>query len=305
MRYHDNLSYANGLCMLSGGLLAVSVDMDDHKGVTFVATRTGCVLPAASTRAASRASSLATKQLSWPMGMAQLTDGILVCNFSYEHEDEGGAGIYKFAKTGAMAQLAFAPAYGEYERGFRVAAVHQSTQCIFALAGSERGDGNPEALVKMSSDLQVLDVIERVEGDDSMNDSIQDIAVCGDEVIMLTGRSYDDGSGLRILDLDGNHQRTLCSNEFRRPWAMAAADGRIHVVDNDSEANAYDDEDHDEGTVDKILHVIDIQAGSTLQKARIIDLPDEVSDMIVDNNLIYISAFHAGVVSVLRFAGCE
>ena len=113
--------------MLPGGVLAItSSGGDGNYAVNFVAARSDTDPQAL---AAYRASSLATQQFKWPMGMALTDDGLLACNL-----DERSAALYKFALDGSMDKLATAPALDEYDRGFSRCAVHQQTQRIFALA---------------------------------------------------------------------------------------------------------------------------------------------------------------------------
>ena len=103
--------------------------------------------------------------------------------------------------------------------------------------------------------------------------------------------SHAEGSGLRLLDLDGVFLRTIAAEWFQRPQAVAVSHGRAFVVDDDEEPG-------------KVLHVIDIQSGDILQRARV-DLQGDVSAIYVDGDEIFIASFSASKVVVLRYAGSE
>ena len=103
---------------------------------------------------------------------------------------------------------------------------------------------------------------------------ICDVAVHGDQVIVLTTDHHAEGSGLRLLDLDGRFLRTIAAGEFTDPQAVAASHGRAFVVDDDD--------------LGKVLHVIDLQSGDILQSVRFaLQEQDEVSAICVDGDEIY------------------
>ena len=52
---------------------------------------------------------------------------------------------------------------------------------------------------------------------------IRDVAVHGNQVIVLTSDSHATGSGLRLLDLDGRFLRTIAAKRFRNPRAVTAS----------------------------------------------------------------------------------
>ena len=112
----------------------------------------------------------------------------------------------------------------------------------------------------------------------------------GDQVIVLTSDDHAEGSGLRLLDLDGRHLRIIAAGRFQNPYAVAASHGRAFVVDDD-----------DSG---KLLHVIDLQSGDFLQRIHV-DLQGDVSTILVDGDEIFIAGCLAGKVVVLKFAGSE
>ena len=280
----------NGLCMLPGGVLAIaSCESGSKSRVQFVAARNDSDPQAL---AACRASSLATTPFNWPTGLAITNDGLLVCNV------ESSAALYKFAKDGLMDELATVPVLADYERGFKRCAVHQQTQRTFAIGNNEAGD---HALVLLDANLQVVATVEVTglapEDFDDDYEPLRDVAVHGDQVIVLTTDSHDKGSGLRLLDLDGRFVRTIAAGRFRNPWAVAASHGRAFVVDDD-------DDDDESGNRGRILFVIDIQSGDILQRFRT-DLRGEIAAILVDGNEIYISCFNVSKVVVLRYAGSE
>ena len=92
----------NGLCMLPGGVLAISSGEDGGEAVKFVAARSDSDPQAL---AACRASTLAARHFEWPMGMARTNDGLLACNHDYP-----SSALCKFALDGSMDELATAPA---------------------------------------------------------------------------------------------------------------------------------------------------------------------------------------------------
>ena len=193
-----------------------------------------------------------------------------------------------------MDELATVPALADYERGFSRCAVHQQTQRTYALGEDE--DGN-QALVLLDANLQVVAAVEATgyapeDFEDQGNEPVRDVAVHGDQVIVLTSDDHPKGSGLRLLDLDGQFLRTIAARLFRKPQAVTASHGRAFVVDGD---------DGDQGTD---LYIIDIQSGDILQRICI-DLPGEVSAICVDGDEIFIAGFNAREVVVLRYAGSE
>ena len=127
----------------------------------------------------------------------------------------------------------------------------------------------------------------------------------GDQVIVLTGDNHAKGSGLRLLDLDGRFLRTIAAGEFTNPQAVAVSHGRAFVIDNHDDD---DDDDDDLPCTTTWLHVVDIQSGDILQRARV-DLFARASVMIVEGNEIYIGAYGGcyahGRVVVLHLAGSE
>ena len=130
---------------------------------------------------------------------------------------------------------------------------------------------------------------------DEVYEPIRDVAVHGDQVIVLTTDHHAEGSGLRLLDLDGRFLRTIAAGQFRNPEAVTASHGRAFVV--------VDDDDDDESG--KVLHVIDIQSGDIIQRVHFDLLGGAVSAILVESNEIYIASFGASKVVVLRYAGSE
>ena len=286
----------NGLCMLPGGVLAIaacvyatSASSVSKSSVTFVAARNDSYPQAL---AACRASSLATTPFEWPMGLALTNDGLLVCNQSYLNQSTA---LYTFAKDGSMDELATVPVLAGYGLGFKRCAVHQQTQRTYALGEDEAGS---HTLVLFDANLQVIativdtgDVPEDIDEDDDEYEPIRDVAVHGDQVIVLSNGQYAKGSGMQLLDLDGRFLRTIAAGQFRNPEAVAVSHGRAFVVDDDDEPG-------------KVLHVIDIQSGDTIQRVRV-DFCTAVSAMIVDGDEIYLAGFGAGEVVVLQLAGSD
>jgi len=193
-----------------------------------------------------------------------------------------------------MDELATVPALAEYGQGFCRCAVHQQTQRTYALA-SGRGVGS-NAVTILDSHLQVVAMVEAAETTNG-EDPIRDVAVHGDEVIVLTTRDHAQGSGLRLLDLDGRYLRTIAAGQLLKPEAVAASHGRAFVVDKDY---AEDEEDG----IRNVLHAIDIHSGDILQQVRV-DLVEEIAAVLVDGDEIYIAGFHESKVVVLTFAGSE
>tara|TARA_B100000795_G_scaffold68215_1_gene47191 strand:- start:525 stop:1145 length:621 start_codon:yes stop_codon:yes gene_type:complete len=205
-----------------------------------------------------------------------------------------------------MDELAAASALADYDQGFTRCAVHQQTQRTYAIGttyAKQPQAGN--AVVLLDANLQVIATVEAAvtAGDDP----IRDIAVHGDQVIVLTSGNHAKGIGLRLLDLDGLFLRTIVTVQFRTPYALTASHGRVFVVDDDDEiAPAGDDGDDsdDDWEPGKVLHVIDIQSGDILQSVRF-NLEGEIATVLVDGDEIYIAGFGADKVVALRFAGAE
>jgi len=188
------------------------------------------------------------------------------------------------------------PALTDYERGFKEIAVHQQTQRTYALAQAGDDEGR-NALVLLDANLQIVVTVEAVEATNDYNEPIIDVAVHGDQVIILTSSSHPEGSGLRLLDLDGRFLRTIAAGQFRNPHAVTVSHGRAFVIDDDD-----DDEPRD-----TVLHVIDIQSGDILQ---CVPLPfglggDGNGTIIVDDDEIYIADYRFSEGIVLRIAGSE
>eukprot|EP00964_Phaeocystis_antarctica_P028328 scaffold15972_cov66-Phaeocystis_antarctica.AAC.1 len=282
----------NGLCMLPGGVLAITAFENTPCGVVkFVAARNDSDPQAL---AACQASSLATWSFEFPQGLALANDGLLMCN------DDLSTALYKFAKDGSMDELAKVPVLADYNRGFRRCAVHQQTQRTYALGDAHEGN---EALVILDANLQVVATVEAT-GDAQGDEAIRDLAVHDDQVILLTSDNHDKGSGLRLLDLDGRFLRTIVAGQFQDPQTVAASQGRAFVIDDDDgDGDDDDDDDDDEGT-GKVLYIIDIQSGDIIQRAHL-DLKGTIADIIVDGDEIFISGFTANEVVVLQFAGSE
>merc|ERR1712194_228771 len=197
-----------------------------------------------------------------------------------------------FATDGSMDELATAPVLADYGQGFSRCAVHQQTQRTYAIGNANGGN---QALVLLDANLLVLATVEDTgdvpeDFEDEDYEPIRDVAVHGDQVIVLTTDHHAKGSGLRLLDLDGLFLRTIAAGRFRKPEAVAASHGRAFVVDEDG--------------LGKVLHVIDLQSGGFLQSVRF-DLQGEVSAIRVDGDEIYIASFDAREVVVLQLAGSE
>eukprot|EP00964_Phaeocystis_antarctica_P089861 scaffold57411_cov65-Phaeocystis_antarctica.AAC.7 len=198
-----------------------------------------------------------------------------------------------------MDQLATVPVLADYDRGFTRCAVHQQTQRSYALGEADEGN---QALVLFDTHLQVIATVEATQHD--LDRPIRDVAVHGDQVLVLTSDDHAKGSGLRLLDLDGRFLRTIAAGQFQNPQAVnpqavAALHGRAFVIDDDE-----DDDDDEEEEPCKTLHVIDIQSGDILQSVPL-DLEGYVSAILVDGDEIYISSFGADEVVVLQLAGSE
>ena len=283
----------NGLCMLPGGVLAItSCGYHGNGVVKFVAARNDSDLQAL---AVCRASSLAARRFAQPMGLALTNDGLLVCN----HTNSPTA-LYKFAKGSSMDELATVPVRAD--RGFLQCAVHQQTQRTYAFAGDPNHEHN--AVVLLDANLQIVATVEEV--DVAQGGSIQDLAVHGDQVIVLTGSQNDrqnphpKGSGLRLLDLDGRFLRTIAAAQFQNPQAVTASRGRAFVVDEGPRVRRCDS-----SARTKDLIVIDIQSGEILQRVRV-DLKGDVNAILVEGNELYIAENRKyGRIVVLQLAGSE
>ena len=278
-----------GICMLPGGVLAIaSSDYDCTGYIKFVAARNNSDRQAL---AACRASSLATVRFRGLMGLAHTNDGLLVCSYTNR-----STALYKMAQDGST--LATVPALANYDRGFRKCAVHQQTQRTYAIGEANKGN---YSLVLLDANLQVITTVETTGdhqedyGYDEDYEPIRDVAVHGDQVIVLTDSAHDKGSGLRLLDLDGRFLRTIAAGQFRSPQAVTASHGTAFVVDDD---------DYDDVKPGKVLHVIDIQSGDILQRVRL-DLQGCITAIRVDGDEIFVADFNAGKVVVLRRAGSE
>jgi hypothetical protein len=270
-----------GLCMLPGGVLAITAcENVGQAAVNFVAARADSDPQAL---AAYRASSLAARRFRCLVGLARTNDGLLACTLF-----DSSAALYKFALDGSMDELATVPPLAEYRGGFSQCAVHQQTQRTYALA---MGRGTlRDALVLLDSNLRVVATVDAADSDQA----IVGVAVHGDQVIVLTGTGHPKGSGLQLLDLDGRFLRTIAARGFRGPEVVAASHGRVFVVD---------DVDDDGEDIAKMLHVIDIQSGDSLQTVSF-EL-EGVSAIVVDGDEIYIAGLVAGQVVVLQLAGSE
>ena len=152
-----------------------------------------------------------------------------------------------------------------------------------------------QARVLLDANLQVVATVEDTgdvpeDFEDRAYVPIRDVAVHGDQVIVLASDHHAEGSGLRLLDLDGRFLRTIAAGQFTDPWAVTASHGRAFVVDNEYSGN--------------VLHVIDLQSGDVLQRVHL-DLQGEVSAVREDGDEIYIAGFDANEVVVLQLAGSE
>ena len=204
-----------------------------------------------------------------------------------------------------MDELATVPVLADYGRGFKRCAVHQQTQRTYALGEDE---ARSHTLVLFDANLQVIativdtgDVPEDIDEDDDDYEPIRDVAVHGDQVIVLSNGQYAKGSGIQLLDLDGRFLRTIAAGQFRSPQAVAVSHGRAFVIDDDVDDD--DDDDDYEGT-GKVLYIIDIQSGDIIQRAHI-DLKGAITQMIVDGDEIYLSGYTSSKVVVLQLAGSE
>ena len=291
----------SGLCMLPGGVLAIaSCDTQEVSRcvVNFVAARNGSDPQAL---AACQASSLAAQHFEWPAGLALTNDGLLVCS-----QDDPSTALYKFAKDGSMDELATVPLLADYDRGFAACAVHQQTQRTYAIGDNEAGT---QALVVLDANLQVVATVETTGAGPEDEDEhpflpIRGVAVHGDQVIVLTGENHAEGSGLRLLDLDGQFLRTIAAGQFLNPQAVAVSPGRAFVIDYYYIDEEEDDDDDDDVEPGNVLYIIDIQSGELIQRAYL-DLKGANAEILVDGDEIFISEYSAGKVMVLQLAGSE
>ena len=267
----------NGLCMLPGGVLAISSSGD----VRFIAAKDDSDPQALG---ACQASSLAAKPLEWPMGMALTNDGLLVCC------NGGGLNaLYKFAKGGRMDELASVPVLAKYDQGFKRCAVHQQTQRTYAIAENDQGS---QALVLLDSNLQIVATVEETDVMELRVSPLCDVAVHGDQVIVLTEEDHPEGCGLRLLDLDGGFLRTIGAEYLDSPQAVAASHGTAFVVDNG------------DGVGERLLLVIDLDSGDLLQEVPFDLHCQRVSGILVDGDEIFIVS-HEFQVVVLQLAGSD
>ena len=135
-----------------------------------------------------------------------------------------------------------------------------------------------------------------------------DVAVHGDQVIVLTGDGHPKGPGLRLLDLDGRYLRTIAAGQLRSPQAVAVSHERAFVIDIYDEEDEEDEEDDEVLRVPvlrPVLHVIEIHSGNILQTVPLELSGREMASIIVDGDEIYMTDLNAGKVTVLRFAGSE
>ena len=226
------------------------------------------------------------------MGMALTNDGLLVCN------DFPSTALFKFAKDGEMDELAAVPALGN-DQGFKRCAVHEQTQRTYATTNpvDEFGFAGNQRLVLFDASLQVIATVEDTgdgpEGAGEDYEPICDVAVHGDQVIVLTSNDHPEGCGLRLLDLDGRYLRTIAAGLFEAPQAVTASHGRAFVIGGV------------QGESDEVLFVIDIQSGDIVQRARLDFMTGAISAILVDGDEIFISMFDANEVVVLHLAGSE
>ena len=130
------------------------------------------------------------------MGLARTNDGLLACNLR-----EPSAMLYKFALDGSMDELATVPALADYGQGFMRCAVHQQTQRTYAIGDGENGRN---AVVILDANLQAIATVEATgDAPDDFDDDygpyepIRDVAVHGNQVIVLTSVQRQPCYGLR------------------------------------------------------------------------------------------------------------
>ena len=124
----------------------------------------------------------------------------------------------------------------------------------------------------------------------------------GDEVIILT--DYVDGTGLKVLDLDGRFLRTIAFGRLvSHPWAVAVSNGKAFVIGMDEE-DKDNEEPFGEPPIGMVLHVIDIQSG-VVQQSAYFEYGVEPSAVLVDGDHVYVSSYGSSQVLALRLAGSE
>ena len=124
----------------------------------------------------------------------------------------------------------------------------------------------------------------------------------GDEVIILT--DYVEGTGLKVLDLDGRFLRAINFGRFfTHPWAVAVSHGKAFVIDMDEE-DKDNEEPFGEPAIGMVLHVIDIQSG-VVQQSAYFEYGVEPSAVLVDGDEIYVSSYGSSQVLALQLAGSE
>ena len=194
----------SGLCMLPGGVLAIAYTTREHANgretaVKFIAARNDSAPQAL---AAYRASSLAARRFEWLMGLALTNDALLVCSWN-----DPPTTLYKFAKDGSMDELATVDVLADYSSGFKQCAIGED-------------EGGNHALVLLDANLQVIATVETAVAPEDATEyyvPIRDVAVHGDQVIVLTSNDHPKGSGLRLLDPDGRFLLTSLPGGFTNP----------------------------------------------------------------------------------------
>ena len=172
-------------------------------------------------------------------------------------------------------------------------------------------------LALLDASLQIITCVE-VTGDvpehphgDYVCEPICDVAVHGDQVIVLASSSHAEGSGLRLLDLDGRFLRTIAAGLFialhhrRQSWGQLRTGGPF-VVDDGVDAHERTFV-VDEAVDYNVLHLIDIQSGDILQSARLrLSCEGESLQCLWTATRSILRADRdADDISVLRLAGSE
>jgi len=135
--------------------------------------------------------------------LASTEDSLLVC-------DCQESSLYNFSIGGAMAELGhiFRPAGPAETCHFNEVAVHMPSQRAYVL------DDDSLRIIDLST-MELISIVRDVDGGCG-----HDLAVYGDSVIM------SQGDQLIVLDLDGNHLRSI-RGEFERatpsPLLMTAS----------------------------------------------------------------------------------
>jgi hypothetical protein len=173
-------------------------------------------------------------------------------------------------------------------------------------------------LALLDASLQIITCVE-VTGDvpehpdgDYVCEPICDVAVHGDQVIVLASSSHAEGSGLRLLDLDGRFLRTIAAGLFialhhrRQSWGQLRTGGPF-VVDDGVDAHERTFDVVDEAVDYNVLHLIDIQSGDILQSARLrLSCEGESLQCLWTATRSILRADRdADDISVLRLAGSE